>query len=338
MYVGPLKALINDQFRRLEDLCTRAEIPVHRWHGDVDAGRKNKLLQQPKGVLLITPESLESFFVNRSGVLGRVFHGLRFVVIDEIHSLLGRERGLQLRSQLFRLRRYTHNEPRLIGLSATIGDAIDRYQTWLRPMVPENVVHVHDPGEKKQVLFGIQTYDTTKGIEASTVPGEEDAVEDVPASLIADILRAFGGRKNLIFCNSRQTVEWLADSLNDACRQEGRPAEFLVHHGSVSKEVRLQTEDEMRGSRPATAVCSATLELGIDIGSVTTVGQIGACWSVNSQVQRLGRSGRRDSEAHCMRVLIPLKTPTSVGAPCRSAVSRIAPGDWHHGVDASVLG
>ena len=182
-----------------------------------------------------------------------------------------------MRSQLFRLRRYTQNEPRLIGLSATIGDAIDRYQTWLRPTVPENVAHVHDPGEQKRVLFGIQTYDTDEGkrIVPVSTP-EEDAVDDVPAPMIADILRAFGGRKNLIFCNSRQTVEWLADSLNDACRQEGRPAEFLVHHGSVSKEVRLQTEDEMRGSRPATAVCSATLELGIDIGSVTTVGQIGA--------------------------------------------------------------
>src|SRR5207253_903171 len=144
--------------RRLEDLCTRAEIPVHRWHGDVDFGKKEKVLLRPRGVLLITPESLESFFVNRPSSLGRMFRDLRFVVIDEIHSLVGRERGLQLRSQLFRLQRYAANEVRLVGLSATVGDAVIRYQQWMRPSAPEHVAHVHDPGERKQVLFGIRVY------------------------------------------------------------------------------------------------------------------------------------------------------------------------------------
>ncbi len=309
MYIGPLKALINDQFRRLEDLCARAEIPVYRWHGDVDFGKKDKLLQQPRGVLLITPESLESFFVNRSSSIGRVFRDLRFVVIDEIHSLVGRERGLQLRSQLFRLGRYVQRDFRMVGLSATIGEAIDQYQLWIRPKNPDNVVHVNDKGEQKRVLFGIQTYETLHSDTESQDASRGDEVEieqQVPAPLVADILRVFGGKKNLIFCNSRGKVEWLADSLNDACRRVGRPAEFLVHHGSVSKEIRLYTEQEMRGPRPATAVCSATLELGIDIGSVATVGQIGSCLSVNSQVQRMGRSGRRDNEPHCMRVMLPL--------------------------------
>lgn len=314
MYVGPLKALINDQFQRLERLCERAEIPVHRWHGDVDGGKKEKLLENPRGVILITPESLESFFVNRSSRLAGLFADLRFVVIDEIHALVGKERGLQLRSQLHRLRRYTNGDFRLLGLSATVGDRIDYYRRWMRPDRPEQVAHIADEQESKRVQYGIHVYDTTP---AGTTPDFGERNEDadrldqfddpVPDALVSDVLRYFGGKKNLIFCNNRGGVEWLADALNDACRRMGRPEEFLVHHGSVSKELRFATEEEMRGPRPATAVCSATLELGIDIGSVKTVGQLGACWSVNSLVQRLGRSGRRDDEAHAMRVMLPTR-------------------------------
>src|SRR3989304_1916356 len=98
MYVGPLRALINDQFRRVEDLCGYLEIPVFRWHSDVEVSSKKKLLRLPGGVLLITPESLESLFVNRSSQLPALLGGLRFVVIDELHAFLGSERGLHLQS------------------------------------------------------------------------------------------------------------------------------------------------------------------------------------------------------------------------------------------------
>ena len=174
MYIGPLKALINDQFRRLEDLCQRAEIPVHRWHGDVDAGKKARLLERPGGVLLITPESLESMFINRANAMRRLFSDLRFVVIDEVHSLVGRERGLQLRSLLFRLGRYVRRRFRSIALSATIGDAVQDYKTWLSPDMPENVWQIHDPAEHKQVFFGIQAFLTVKP-SAETVPALIDA-------------------------------------------------------------------------------------------------------------------------------------------------------------------
>jgi Lhr-like helicase len=107
MYLGPLKALINDQFGRVEELCTHLEVPVYHWHGDVSAKEKAQLVEQPGGVLLITPESLESLFVNRSQYLSRLFGGLRFVVIDELHSFLDNERdrtGLWTRKGLRRLR------------------------------------------------------------------------------------------------------------------------------------------------------------------------------------------------------------------------------------------
>ena len=107
-----------------------------------------------------------------------------------------------------------------------------------------------------------------------------------------------------MFANSKQKVEWFADCLNVCCRKTGMPNQFLVHHGSLSREVREFTEAEMRNDRPLTIVCSSTLELGIDIGNVAAVGQLGPTWSVNSQVQRLGRSGRGEDEAQCMRVYV----------------------------------
>lgn len=306
VYVGPLKALINDQFRRLDAICERAEIPVHRWHGDVDAGKKAKLTADPRGVLLITPESIESLFVNRSQFLSSMFQGLRYVVIDEIHALIGRERGLQLRSLLCRLRRYTQTSFRIVGLSATVGDAIETYKQWIAPDKPSSVAQIVDSNEKKRVLFGIQTFlnDEDRAEETRDPLRDDQEFAQIPASLLANIDQHFAGRKNLIFCNRREQVEQFADELNSICQQSGCMQEFWVHHGSVSRETREDTELAMRGSLPATTICSSTLELGIDIGNVTTVGQIGPTWSVNSLVQRLGRSGRRDDEPHCMRVML----------------------------------
>ena len=103
LYVGPLKALINDQFRRLEELCAKLEIPVHRWHGDVPANQKKALRDKPSGILLITPESLESNFINFGAQVPRVYRHLSFVVIDELHSFLSNVRGVHLQSLLSRL-------------------------------------------------------------------------------------------------------------------------------------------------------------------------------------------------------------------------------------------
>ena len=118
IYVGPLKALINDQFRRLEELCTELEIPVHRWHGDVPANQKKALREKPSGILLITPESLESNFINYGVQVSRVYRHLSFVVIDELHSFFGNERGVHLQSLLSRLQNTAGVAPRLVGLSA----------------------------------------------------------------------------------------------------------------------------------------------------------------------------------------------------------------------------
>ena len=100
VYIGPLRPLINDQFERLEDLCDRAELPVFPWHGDISHGVKTRARKNPRGVLLITPESLEALFVLRGLEIPSLFAGTRAVVIDELHALLDNERGVHLRSLL----------------------------------------------------------------------------------------------------------------------------------------------------------------------------------------------------------------------------------------------
>ena len=103
LYVSPLKALINDQSDRMERLCETLEIPVHPWHGDIPQGRKREFLKQPSGILLITPESLEAIFVNRGSSVALLFSKLLYVIVDELHSFIGSERGQQLQSLLRRV-------------------------------------------------------------------------------------------------------------------------------------------------------------------------------------------------------------------------------------------
>lgn len=303
MYVGPLKALINDQFSRLESLCERADIPVHRWHGDVDMGARKRLVEKPSGVLLITPESIEALMINRSTRLPDVFRGLRFVVIDEIHALIGSVRGTHLRSLLFRLRRFTQQDFRIVGLSATLGDAFPDYAKWLRPDKDREVTLISGSDEGKKLLYKVHAYTVSRPKTGDSGDQSEEAAH-VLETMSGDMFRHFAGHKNLIFANRKSDVEWFADGLNSRCRKENRPEEFLVHHGSLSKEIREFTEQEMQGSRPRTTLCSSTLELGIDIGNVRAVGQIDPPWSVNSLVQRLGRSGRKDAEDQRMRLYV----------------------------------
>ena len=122
LYIAPLKALINDQFGRLGELCEEADITVWRWHGDVAQSRKSKLLKHPSGILQITPESLEALLLHKHSYIPKLFGDLRFIVIDEIHSLMRADRGGQCLCLIERMTRLAGCNPRRVGLSATIGD------------------------------------------------------------------------------------------------------------------------------------------------------------------------------------------------------------------------
>lgn len=306
LYVGPLKALINDQFARVEELCTHLDMPVHRWHGDVTAAKKDALVKRPGGILLITPESLESLLVNRTAHLPDLFGGLRAIVIDELHAFLDGERGLHLASLLRRIARYHSPDvpvTRLIGLSATIGDR-SIGQRYLSPDDPEAVEVIADDGDGAEIRMRVHGYNGHSLIkEAGVDPNDEDITPEtfVDAAIADDLVEHCRGHSNLVFANAKGDIEIMADSANEGCRLAGLSESFLVHHGSLSKEVREDTEERMKSDRPYTAICSSTLEMGIDIGSVRLVGQIGAPWSVASLKQRMGRSGRKPGEARRLR-------------------------------------
>ena len=130
LYIAPLKALINDQFYRLEDVLRESGIPLTHWHGDVSESHKNKLVKSPEGILQITPESLEAMLIKRINDLPRLFGELRYIVIDEIHSLISVDRGSQVICLINRLARIIGHQPRRIGLSATLGD-VELSANWL---------------------------------------------------------------------------------------------------------------------------------------------------------------------------------------------------------------
>ena len=304
LYISPLKALINDQFRRLEDLCAYAEIPVHRWHGDVSATDKQHLRKTPGGVLLITPESLESQFINHDRHLPHIYAHLRYVVIDELHAFLDNVRGIHLRSLLARLNIAARVTPRRFGLSATIGD-FSPARKFLCVAAPEMVRVLEDPTQRKELRVGVKAYLEARGA------GESPSGDAAPSSptatglgaIAADVAQRFRTDSNLIFCNSRRQTELLADKLRALCEQESWSRNpFLLHHGSLSRDLREDAERELKSGEPVTAICTSTLEMGIDLGAVRAVGQVGPTWSVSSLVQRLGRSGRRDREPQILRI------------------------------------
>ena len=313
LYISPLKALINDQWDRLSRLCEQLDLPVIAWHGDVSASKKHKFLKSPKGVLLITPESLEALFVNRGSSLMGLFQNLRYIVVDELHAFIGSERGKQLQSLMQRVELVAGKALPRVGLSATLGD-MSLASEFLRPGHPERVqvIESKSSGQNLQVQVRGYMMPPMQKLRAVEVPDadpdqkpEEEEEEDESGSrhaIAAHMYKVLRGSNNLVFPNSRQEVEWYADRLRRLCEVSGMPNEFLPHHGSLSKDLREDTERALKaGTPPATAVCTTTLELGIDIGNIKTVVQIGSPPSVASLRQRLGRSGRRNDEPATLR-------------------------------------
>lgn len=312
LYISPLKALINDQWDRLSRLCEQLEIPVVAWHGDVSSSKKHRFLKSSEGVLLITPESLEALFVNRGSSLGGVFQHLRYIVVDELHAFIGSERGKQLQSLMHRVELAAGRRLPRVGLSATLGD-MRMASAFLRPGNADNVTVIESKNANQTLQVQVRGYIQPPMSELKKKPaqpneqeGNEDETENEasPDFAIAEHLyKVLRGSNNLIFPNSRSQVEWYADQLRRRCEKDGVPNEFWPHHGSLSKDLREQAEHALKAcDRPASAICTTTLELGIDIGSIKTVVQIGAPPSVASLRQRLGRSGRRPGEKATLRV------------------------------------
>lgn len=309
LYIAPLKALINDQFGRLEELCQEANIHVTRWHGDVAQSKKRKLLNNPSGVLQITPESLEALMITKHAEIPSLFHDLRFIVIDEIHSLLRGDRGYQTFCLIQRLCKTVGCDPRRIGLSATIGNPVEAGRFLSSGSGHETVIPRIE-GAKDRWRLSVEHFFTTAP-QASDDKTEKIStpVPDAPTDIapkaadpgIGYIFEHTKGSKCLVFTNSREECESVCQQLRQYCEVNGEPDRFLIHHGNLSVSYRESAEEDMKDDESLMSVCAtATLELGIDIGRLERAFQIDAPFTVSGFLQRLGRTGRRGnpSEMH----------------------------------------
>lgn len=321
LYISPLKALINDQFERLELLFEEMEIPVHRWHGDVSSGRKKSVLKDPSGVLLITPESLEALFVRRGSQIPSLFGNLRYIVIDELHAFIGSERGRQVQSLLHRIEAAVKRTIPRIALSATLGD-MGLASDFLRTGSTEPAQTIVSLSTASEVRLQIRGYRVVEPVKAQSVTaaGMNDVENDGhfvgdAVDIANDLFKRLRGGRHLVFANRRADVELYSHLLRQRCTDERLPNEFWPHHGSLDKSLREDAERALKATdRPATVIATTTLELGIDVGSVETITQIGPPSSVASMRQRLGRSGRR-GDPSVMRIYIQEPEITSFTAP-----------------------
>lgn len=290
LYISPLKSLINDQYRRLADMTQGMSVNVTPWHGDISSNKKRRFLNNPNGILIITPESLESLFMHHHDKLRNAFDNLMYIIIDELHAFIPTERGKQLQSLMSRLEFVIRRHVPRIAMSATFSD-YDSVKHFLRQdhslscIIPKQGKSNHEI----KVLLKEYTY-------------KYNEKQFVDKKITDDIFARLRGSNNLVFTNSRRECEHICSLLNEKSEEENVPNEFRIHHGSISKDIRREVENDLQsGKTPITAICTATLELGVDIGKVKSIAQIETAITVSGLRQRLGRSGRRD-EASILRI------------------------------------
>jgi len=289
LYISPLKALINDQQRRLQSLCDILDLPLTPWHGDVAKSIKNKQIKKPGGILLITPESLESLLLNKSAWCIHAFCGLNYMIVDEFHAFIGTERGCQLQSLMHRLEFLLQRTIPRIALSATLSE-MHQVAHYLRPSKKLPCEIIESKTSWSDLKVQLRGYVNPAKLEDHRPPAFDMILND-----LYTILR---GKSHLVFANSRNLTESIAIALTDYCERDCVPNEFFPHHGNLSKEIRESLESRLQSQKvPTTAICTMTLELGIDIGNVDSIAQVNPPYSVASLRQRLGRSGRRGSPA-----------------------------------------
>lgn len=286
LYISPLKALINDQFVRLEDLLEYSGIPLCKWHGDANQSKKKKLLKNPQGVMQTTPESLEAMLIGNKENISALFSDLRFIIIDEVHYFMNCLRGVQLLCILERIKRISGSNPRRIGLSATLGD-YTWAENWLNSGTGRMCVTPKTAVKSKSMVLWISSFNQAHMEE-----------------YINYIYNATCGKKCILFCNSRAAVEKNISELRDMNTKKHGCGKYLIHHGNISASLREYAEQQMKTSdEPITTGATTTLELGIDVGNLDRIVQTGAPLSASSFIQRLGRSGRRGGRSEMFFVL-----------------------------------
>lgn len=265
LYVCPLKALLNNLEPRLQRYASFVGLRAGLWHGDVGAAARNRMMDDPPEILLTTPESLEALLISIRVDHRHILGALRTMVIDELHAFAGDDRGWHLRFLLARLGHITARHIQRIGLSATIGNP-DELLHWLTSGRAGNVV-----GPRKAPSDGDVTVDYVGSV----------------ANAVTVLSRLYRGERRLIFADSRSRVEVLANGLRSA------GIRTFVSHASLSVDERRQAEAAFTAEPDCAIVATSTLELGLDVGDLDHVVQVGAPPSVASFLQRMGRTGRR---------------------------------------------
>lgn len=267
IYVSPIKALLNNQEERLNNLSSFVYRSAFKWHGDVARGEKEKYFKDPSSILMITPESLEVILLNKRIDKDELFKNVRSIVVDEIHSFADGERGVHLMAVLERIQEYSKHDIQRIGLSATVGNP-EQISEWLQGSSkrPRGVIDPPKENKPKKIEIKYVNDDEQLGIEVYK--------------------RAFG-KKALLFSNSRTGAEGIKNVLQE------KGIESYVHHSSINKYFREVAEEKFKLGKNSTIIATSTLELGIDIGDLDVVLQLDSPYSVSSFLQRMGRTGRR---------------------------------------------
>ncbi len=291
LYVSPLKALINDQFSRLDDLLREVDIPVQKWHGDVSANDKHKFLKSPRGVLQTTPESLESMLMNKKQQIITLFSDLAYIIVDEVHYFMGCDRGVQLLCIMERIERIAGVSPRRIGLSATLGD-YTLAEKWLAGATRRKVITPALSASKTKVKLAVEHF-------LLLHPEVKDGdLSSVDMEYFDYIYYNSYGKKCILFSNAKMELERIISTLRELTEERKDENVYIIHHGSLSTTLRETAEQAMKSSSlPMVVGATVTLELGIDIGELERIIQLGTPFSISSFVQRLGRSGRRGEAA-----------------------------------------
>ena len=317
LYITPLRALNRDMRERLEWWGETLGIEIDVRHGDTTQYQRSKQADDPPDVLVTTPETLQAMLTGKK--LRAALSDVRHVVVDEVHELASAKRGAQLTIGLERLRTLAGAFQR-IGLSATVGspEEVGKFLTGDRAFeivevdvgsdVEFEVVHPEVTPEDERLAGELATDDTI----ASHVRFVRDVVRDHESTLV--------------FVNTRQTAE----ALGSRFKTLGEPIE--VHHGSLSKDVRIDVEERFKSGDLAALVCTSSMELGIDVGRVDHVVQYGSPREVARLLQRVGRAGHRRDEVSRGTLVTsdPDDTLEALAIARRAATGAVEPARIHH--------
>ena len=276
LYITPLRALNRDIDRRLGEMLEPLGISVGLRHGDTSQKERTKQSKNPPNLLITTPETAQIMLLGSR--LRRHLSGLNAVILDEVHDLASSERGAQLLVGLERIAEYCPDSFQRIGLSATVGNPNETAK-WLS----KDAIPIIGPSPR-----------STQVVVHREAPTPSDEAESVvwassPHSVAAHRRLAKSLSEEypaLVFVNSRNAAE----SVSQRLRSLNENILLGVHHGSLAAETRKKMEDGLRNGELNAIVCTSSLELGIDIGSIKRVHQIQSPRAVDRLLQRMGRA------------------------------------------------